>query len=200
MLFVLGTWCFTQAYRSWSGKDKRLLPSPKRCTFTLISSGLLLEHFLLVRMDAVTEEATGGGLFTSSSYPTDWIMLPMVFSCLEDVGFHVQQAVAYTHDSSGRVLFESTSCVAVLLTRVATGLAALLAPGPDGTENVGGAATAEGQTMTQIITQAKVLNTADHLCSCLGATGNASLPQSFLVHVSALFDVFSLFDFCTPFG
>lgn len=87
--------------------------------------------------------------------------------------------MAYAHDSSGRVLYESTSCVAVLLTRVATGLAALLAPGADGTENVGGAATAEGQTMTQIITQAKVLNTADHLCSCLGATGNLTLPESF---------------------
>ncbi|KAG0575230.1 hypothetical protein KC19_VG328700 [Ceratodon purpureus] len=82
------------------------------------------------------------------------------------------QAVAYAHDSSGRVLYESTSCVAVLLTRVASGLATLLAPGPDFSENVGGAATAEGQTMTQIITQAKVLNTADQLCSCLGATGS----------------------------
>lgn len=94
--------------------------------------------------------------------------------------------MAYAHDSSGRVLFESTSCVAVLLTRVATGLAALLAPGADGTENVGGAATAEGQTMTQIITQAKVLNTADHLCSCLGATGIIILLQILLVHLVLL--------------
>ncbi|XP_024378756.1 serine/threonine-protein kinase TIO isoform X1 [Physcomitrium patens] len=82
------------------------------------------------------------------------------------------QAVAYAHDSSGRVLYESTSCVAVLLTRIATGLATLVASGADGTENVGGAATVEGQTMTQIITQAKVHNIADHLCSCLGATGS----------------------------
>lgn len=86
--------------------------------------------------------------------------------------------MAYAHDSSGRVLYESTSCVAVLLTRVATGLATLVAPGAEGTENVGGAATAEGQTMTQIIGQAKVLNTADHLCSCLLATGRCCLLQS----------------------
>lgn len=111
------------------------------------------------------------------------VVLPTVFSCLEDVYVRVQQAVAYAHDPSGRVLYESTSCVAVLLTRVATGLAALLAPGADGTENVGGAATVEGQTMTQIITQAKVLNTADHLCSCLGATGIISLLQISLVHL-----------------
>lgn len=99
--------------------------------------------------------------------------------------------MAYAHDSSGRVLYESTSCVAVLLTRVATGLAALVAPGADGTENVGGAATAEGQTMTQIITQARVLNTADHLCSCLGATGNFTLPQNLRLFSSSLFVFFS---------
>lgn len=80
--------------------------------------------------------------------------------------------MAYAHDSSGRVLYESTSCVAVLLTRVATGLASLVAPGEQGLENVGGAATAEGQTMAQIIGQAKVLNTAEHLCNCLGNTGD----------------------------
>jgi hypothetical protein len=108
--------------------------------------------------------------------------------------------VAYAHDSSGRVLYESTSCVAVLLTKVATGLATLLAPGADGTENVGGAATAEGQTMTQIITQAKVLNTADHLCSCLGATGNTTLRQISLVYSSPLFQISNLLHFCSQSG
>lgn len=99
--------------------------------------------------------------------------------------------MAYAHDSSGRVLYESTSCVAVLLTRIATGLATLVASGADGTENVGGAATVEGQTMTQIITQAKVHNIADHLCSCLGATGSI-ISRRLDIRICSLLQVWSL--------
>jgi hypothetical protein len=39
LLFVLGTRCFAQAYRSWSGEDKWLFSSPERCTFAALSSG-----------------------------------------------------------------------------------------------------------------------------------------------------------------
>ncbi|CAM6128762.1 unnamed protein product [Calypogeia fissa] len=89
------------------------------------------------------------------------------------------QAVAYAHDPSGRVLYESTACVAALLTKVSGGLAYLFNPGQeDDRENVGGAATVEGQVMTQIILQAKTVGTADHLCSCLGATGTSLISAS----------------------
>lgn len=86
------------------------------------------------------------------------------------------QALKYTHDSSGRVLYESTTCVAAMLCRVTSGLNALLSPA-SGQENVGGAASVEGQIMAQIIMQAKALNTAENLCSCLKAIG-ASLISS----------------------
>ncbi|BBN17969.1 fused [Marchantia polymorpha subsp. ruderalis] len=89
------------------------------------------------------------------------------------------QAVAYAHDPSGRVLYDSTSCVSVLLTRVVSGLTSILTPeqGEEG-ENLGGAASAEGQIMAQIIGQAKAVGTADHLCSCLSATGTNLISAS----------------------
>jgi fused-like protein len=105
------------------------------------------------------------------------------------------QAVAYSHDSSGRVIYESTACAAVLLTRVASGLAALVAPGGEGPESVGGAATVEGQTMAQIIGQARTLGTADHLCSCLGTTGKATVIGHIVLLLSRNMKLIPLFMF-----
>ncbi|KAL3683437.1 hypothetical protein R1sor_001459 [Riccia sorocarpa] len=89
------------------------------------------------------------------------------------------QAVAYADDSSGRVLYESTSCVAVLLTRVVTGLANLLAADHDErNQNHRDAGSDEGQIMVQILGQAKAVGTADHLCSCLSTAGTSLISAT----------------------
>ncbi|KAL2612342.1 hypothetical protein R1flu_024034 [Riccia fluitans] len=88
------------------------------------------------------------------------------------------QAVAYADDPSGRVLYESTACVAVLLTRVLTGLASILAPDYEGNENCGDSASGEGQIMVQIIGQAKAVGTAEHLCSCLSTAGTSLISAT----------------------
>ncbi|XP_024540198.1 serine/threonine-protein kinase TIO isoform X1 [Selaginella moellendorffii] len=74
------------------------------------------------------------------------------------------QAVSYQHDSSGRVLFESTACVAQLLMRITSGLSKFFGSAQDVKGDV--------QIMTQIVGQARSLSIADHLCSCLNVTGS----------------------------
>lgn len=80
------------------------------------------------------------------------------------------QAVSYKHDSSGRVLYEATACVTLLLTRLALGLGKIITSG--GAHKSDEIATQEGTIMSQIVGQAKALDTMEQLCLCLTTTGS----------------------------
>ncbi|EFJ33693.1 hypothetical protein SELMODRAFT_230534 [Selaginella moellendorffii] len=85
-------------------------------------------------------------------------------SNISDHAALLTKAVSYQHDSSGRVLFESTACVAQLLMRITSGLSKFFGSAQDVKGDV--------QIMTQIVGQARSLSIADHLCSCLNVTGS----------------------------
>ncbi|KAI5058935.1 hypothetical protein GOP47_0025254 [Adiantum capillus-veneris] len=79
------------------------------------------------------------------------------------------QVISYKHDSSGRVLYEATACVTLLLTRLALGLAKLISTGAHRNDE---AASQEGNIMSQIVGQAKSLDTMEQLCLCLTIAGS----------------------------
>ncbi|KAJ7544459.1 hypothetical protein O6H91_09G079900 [Diphasiastrum complanatum] len=80
------------------------------------------------------------------------------------------QAVAFTHDPSGRVLYESTACVGQLLLRVASRLAKLVTA--EGESYEGMSTKTQLQITSQIIGQARTCRLVDHLCSCLSISGS----------------------------
>ncbi|MCO5586124.1 hypothetical protein L7F22_040064 [Adiantum nelumboides] len=93
------------------------------------------------------------------------------------------QVVSYKHEPSGRVLYEATACVTLLLTRLALGLAKLISSGAHRNDEV---ASQEGTIMSQIVGQAKSLGTMDQLCLCLTVAGsNIALSTSSSTPVAA---------------
>ncbi|KAH7292834.1 hypothetical protein KP509_28G000900 [Ceratopteris richardii] len=79
------------------------------------------------------------------------------------------QVVSYKYDTSGRVVYEATSCVTLLLTRLTLGLSKLMS---SGTQRLDEAANQEGALISQIIGQAKSLDIMDQLCLCLTGAGS----------------------------
>lgn len=85
------------------------------------------------------------------------------------------QAVSYPHDSSGRVLYESTACMNVMLARVASGLRKL--PISEASLQTS-AITAEQNPIGLILGQAKALGIVGQLCACLDTLGTNLMSGS----------------------
>ncbi|KAM7463574.1 hypothetical protein LguiA_031695 [Lonicera macranthoides] len=79
----------------------------------------------------------------------------------------VAKVVGSTDDASGRVLYESTACITVMLSRVAQGLKASAVSFPEVNE-----------TLKQIMDHAKTSGVTDLLCLCLATSGSSLISGS----------------------
>lgn len=84
------------------------------------------------------------------------------------------QVVGYTRDPSGRVLYESTACITVMLSRVSIGLKACLSAGSPEVVSV---STVE-ETSREILDHARTPGFVDLLCQCLSASGSILMSGS----------------------
>ncbi|GFY97320.1 kinase family with ARM repeat domain-containing protein [Actinidia rufa] len=108
-------------------------------------------------------DSSGGAI--GGSYLTHWIASVQLYS----------QVVGCTDDASGRVLCESTACIAIMLSRVAQGLKASRAT--LATEVVSAPTTAN-EILNQVLDHAKISGLADLLCSCLATAGSSLMSGS----------------------
>ncbi|KAK1265829.1 Serine/threonine-protein kinase TIO [Acorus gramineus] len=100
-----------------------------------------------------------------NSFSQHWITLKEVYS----------QVLACVKDASGGILYESTACIGIMLSRVAFVLKAYsTARGP---ETVSLAPSTE-ETLKQILDHAKASGIIDQLCKCLEDTGSSLLSGS----------------------
>ncbi|KAJ1395017.1 Serine/threonine-protein kinase, active site [Sesbania bispinosa] len=99
------------------------------------------------------------GSCTSSSYLNHWVDFIEIYS----------QVVTSINDASGRVLFESSACITVILSKVAQVLkSSLQNSGPESLN----------ETAKRIIDHAKTSGLVDHLCLCLATSGSSLISGS----------------------
>lgn len=123
-------------------------------------SDLTAKSFLIIRM---LIDNCGDGI--SSSYFGHWVALVEIFS----------QVVGCMEDASGRVLYESSACITVLLSRVAKSLnttASISVP------NGACAPSVVNETSKQILDHAITSGLVDHLCMCLETSGSSLISGS----------------------
>ncbi|GFZ04399.1 kinase family with ARM repeat domain-containing protein [Actinidia rufa] len=92
-----------------------------------------------------------------------------------DVSDIIAMVIGCTDDASGRILCESTACVAVMLSRVAQGLEASRAT--LATEVVS-APSMSNEILKQVLDHAKISGLADLLFSCLATSGSSLMSGS----------------------
>ncbi|RZB86819.1 serine/threonine-protein kinase TIO-like isoform X1 [Glycine soja] len=100
-----------------------------------------------------------GGSFTSSSYVSHWVEFVEIYS----------QVVTSNNDASGRVLYESSACITVMLSRVAQVLRS--SPKISGQEKL-------NETAYRILEHSKTTGLVDHLCLCLATSGSSLITGS----------------------
>ncbi|TKY53544.1 Serine/threonine-protein kinase TIO [Spatholobus suberectus] len=100
-----------------------------------------------------------GGSCTSSSYLSHWVEFVEIYS----------QVVTSNNDASGRVLYESSACITVMLSRVTQVLRS--SPQISGQETM-------NETANRILDHAKTSGLVDHLCVCLATSGSSLISGS----------------------
>lgn len=100
----------------------------------------------------------GGGDSFGSSCFTQWVALVELFF----------QVVSCSEDSSGRVLYESTSSIAVMLNQVTSAIKTISLSGPPKAIDI----------LKQILDHAKTSGLVDHLCVCLATSGTSMISGS----------------------
>ncbi|PON97482.1 GPCR kinase [Trema orientale] len=103
-----------------------------------------------------------GGSGIISSYFRHWVALAEIFS----------QVVGCSEDMSGRVLYESTACITVMLTSVSQGLKQSFLRSDH--DNI----AVPVETLKQILDHAKTSGLVDHLCLGLATTGSSLISGS----------------------
>ncbi|XP_047161227.1 serine/threonine-protein kinase TIO isoform X1 [Vigna umbellata] len=99
-----------------------------------------------------------GGSCFSRSYLSHWVEFVEIYS----------QVVASNNDASGRVLYESSACITVMLSGVAQVLMSSQISGQE-TSN---------ETANKILDHAKTMGLVDHLCLCLATSGSSLISGS----------------------
>jgi len=79
------------------------------------------------------------------------------------------QVVASNNDASGRVLYESSACITVMLSRVAQVVKS--------SSQISGQETLN-ETANRILDHAKTMGLVDHLCLCLATSGSSLISGS----------------------
>ncbi|XP_062091497.1 serine/threonine-protein kinase TIO isoform X1 [Humulus lupulus] len=105
---------------------------------------------------------SGGGSGITGSYFRHWVALADIFS----------QVAGCSEDVLGKVLYESTACITVILSSVSQSLKAyfLSSDRDDMTVPI--------ETLKQILEHAKTSGLVDHLCLCLATTGSSLISGS----------------------
>ncbi|KAL2921843.1 Serine/threonine-protein kinase TIO [Bienertia sinuspersici] len=116
------------------------------------------ETFAATNFLVIRKLIDGGGDNFGSSYFTQWVALVELFL----------QVVSNSEDSSGRVLYESTSSIAVMLNQVTLAVKAFPLSGPPKAIDI----------LKQILDHAKTSGLVDHLCACLAACGTSMISGS----------------------
>lgn len=114
---------------------------------------LIAKSFLVIR-----KLIDGCGDNFGSSYFTQWVALVELFL----------QVVSISEDSSGRVLYESTSSIAVMLNQVTAAIKTFPLSSPPKAIDI----------LKQILDHAKTSGLVDHLCLCLAASGTSMISGS----------------------
>ncbi|KAB2598887.1 serine/threonine-protein kinase TIO-like [Pyrus ussuriensis x Pyrus communis] len=102
------------------------------------------------------------GSSIGGSYFRHWVVLSDIFS----------QVVGCSEDASGRVLYESIACIAVMLRRVTQGLKAF------SSTSVPEAASDPNEALKQILNHTKTSGLVDQLCLCLVTAGSSLISGS----------------------
>ncbi|KAI9124606.1 hypothetical protein K1719_004528 [Acacia pycnantha] len=92
------------------------------------------------------------GSFNASSYLRHWVAIVEIYS----------QVVASTNDASGKVLYESSACITIMLSRVGQ----VVKSSSQGPETL-------NETIKKILDHAKTSGVVDHLCLCLKTSGSS---------------------------
>ncbi|XP_073301386.1 serine/threonine-protein kinase TIO-like isoform X3 [Primulina huaijiensis] len=105
----------------------------------------------------------GGGF--SDPYFKNWVTMVGLYS----------QVTSCSDEASGRVLYECTSCVAIMLSQVAQSLRASSATS---TPEAASAPSVVNKTLQQILVHAKSSDVVDYLCLCLESSGSSLISGS----------------------
>ncbi|KAJ8899282.1 hypothetical protein K2173_018256 [Erythroxylum novogranatense] len=135
--------------------------------FSAITLGLKSSKFndLLVKSFSVMKLSLDySGTDIAASYFIHWVGLTEIFS----------KVVTYKEDASGRVLYESSACITVILTKVSQVIRATALT--SGSEAVSSPAVDE--TIKKILDHAKTCGLVEHLCLCLEAAGLSLISGS----------------------
>ncbi|XP_075652832.1 serine/threonine-protein kinase TIO [Castanea sativa] len=118
---------------------------------------LIAKSFSVIKM---LLDNCGSGI--ASSYFRHWVALSEIFS----------QVVGCNEEACGRVLYESSACITIMLSRVAQGLKAThLTSVPE-------AGSALNETLKKILDHAKTTGLVDLLCHCLVNSGSSLISGS----------------------
>ncbi|KDP21789.1 hypothetical protein JCGZ_00576 [Jatropha curcas] len=117
---------------------------------------LIAKSFAIMKQSL---DKRGGGI--GASYFTHWVALIEIFA----------QVVGCNEDNSGRVLYEATACVTVVLSTVAKGLKLTSCSEAVSTPVM-------NETMKRILDHAKTCGLVEHLCLCLVTTGSSLISGS----------------------
>ncbi|KAJ7980526.1 Protein kinase family protein [Quillaja saponaria] len=99
------------------------------------------------------------GNCATSSYFRHWVAFVEIYS----------QVVGCNSDASGKVLYESSACITIMLSRVAQALGSSSSTsGPD----------AVNETLKRILEHGKSSGLVDHLCLCLATSGSSLISGS----------------------
>ncbi|CAI9787157.1 unnamed protein product [Fraxinus pennsylvanica] len=140
----------------------------------LVAKGLFVTRRLL--------ENYGGGI--EDSYFGHWVALVELYSKIAGSG----------DEASGRVMYESTSCIAVMLSEVAHSLKASAAAS---TPEAGSASSVVNKTLKLVLDHARTSGVVHHLCLCLESSGTSRISGSSIflrVACEACRGIWSLID------
>ncbi|XP_077216571.1 kinase family with ARM repeat domain-containing protein isoform X2 [Tasmannia lanceolata] len=135
-------------------------------TAVVISNNFSDGNAIIVKSLSILKKLLdNSGTGIGSSYCRHWIAVVELYS----------QVVGYARDAFGRALYESTACIAIMLSRVAVGLkTSVSAVIP---EVVSVPSTVE-ETSKEILNHAKASGILDLLCLCLAASGSSLMSGS----------------------
>ncbi|KAG0484239.1 hypothetical protein HPP92_008318 [Vanilla planifolia] len=120
-------------------------------------------HGLVIKSLSILKKLLdNSGSGVRSSYATHWIALKEIYS----------QILVLINDISGRILYESTACIGVMLTRVALGLKTSMPV--DVPEKV----SSSVEVLFQIIDHARTSGLVEALCECLVVAGSSLISGS----------------------
>ncbi|OVA06997.1 Armadillo [Macleaya cordata] len=191
VLMPLKTW---SKGSSSSGRDQNIVSVNQslRILSNLVAAGALhsdvalddmIGELLIFTASVVSIKSSDGNDITAKSFSILKKLVDISGSCLRNSYIQhwstlvelYSKVVGYTEDASGRVLNESTSCIAVMLSRVAQGLKKSLIAGD---LEVGSVPSSADEVPKQILDHAKTSGVADLLSLCLVASGSSLIAGS----------------------